>query len=97
MIERSNIMKKFVSTILLVVTTMCSLLFGMSSLVLGFRIIELLVRGAINPTLCLEFLLTVVLMGICLACMKTFGDKCDVDVKLTSDTIVGKHEEENEG
>lgn len=90
-------MKKFVSTILLVVATMCSLLFGFASLVLGFRIIELLVRGAINPTLCLEFLLAVVLMGVCLACMKTFGDKCDVDVKFTSDTIVGKHEEENEG
>lgn len=87
-------MKKFVSTILLVVATMCSLLFGLASIVLGFRIIELLVRGAINPTLCLEFLLTVVLLGICLACMKTFGDKCDVDVNLTSDTIVGKHEEE---
>ena len=91
-------MKKFVSTILLVVATMCSLLFGIASVVLGFRIIQLLIRGAINPTLCLEFLLAVVLMGVCLACMKTFGDKCDVDVKVTSDTIVGKHDdEEDEG
>lgn len=30
-------------------------------------------------------------MGVCLAAMKAFGDKADVDVKLTSDTIVGKH------
>ena len=30
-------------------------------------------------------------MGICLAATKAFGDKADVDVKLTSDTIVGKH------
>jgi len=30
-------------------------------------------------------------MGICLAAMKAFGEKADVDVKLTSDTIVGKH------
>jgi hypothetical protein len=30
--------------------------------------------------------------------MKTFGDKCDVDVKITSDIIVGKHDdEEDEG
>lgn len=91
-------MKKFVSTILLVIATMCSLLFGISSFVLGFRIIQLLIRGAINPTLCLEFLLAVVLLGICLAAMKAFGDKCDVDVQFTSHTIVGKHDdEEDEG
>lgn len=91
-------MKKFVSTILLVIATMCSLLFGISSFVLGFRIIQLLIRGVINPTLCLEFLLAVVLLGVCLASMKAFGDKCDVDVKFTSDTIVGKHDdEEDEG
>jgi hypothetical protein len=70
----------------------------MSSLVLGFRIIQLLIRGDIHPTLCLEFLLVVVLMAVCVACMKLFGDKCDVDVKFTSDTIVGKHtNEEDEG
>ena len=91
-------MRKFISTILLVVATMCSLLFGIASVVLGFRIIQLLIRGAINPTLCLEFLLAVVLMAVCVACMKLFGDKCDVDVKFTSDTIVGKHtNEEDEG
>lgn len=89
-------MKKFGSTILLVVSTMCSLLFGIASFVLGFRIIQLLMRGAINPTLCLEFLLAVVLMGVCLACMKTFGDRCDVDVKFTSNTIVGKHDDEDD-
>ena len=87
-------MKKFISTTLLVVSTMCSLLFGIASFVLGFRIISLLVKSAINPMLCVEFLVSVVLLGICLASMKTFGDKVDIDVKLTSDTIVGKHDEE---
>lgn len=84
-------MKKFLSTVLLVVSMMCSLLFGISAFVLGFRIIQLLIKGAINPILCLEFLVSVILMGICLAAMKAFGEKADVDVKLTSDTIVGKH------
>lgn len=84
-------MKKFLSTVLLVIATMCSLLFGISAFVLGFRIIQLLIKGAINPVLCLEFLAVVALMGICLAAMKAFGDKADVDVKFTSDTIVGKH------
>ena len=84
-------MKKFLSTVLLVMAVMCSLLFGISSFILGFRIIQLLINGAINPILCLEFLAAVALMGICLAAMKAFGDKADVDVKLTSDTIVGKH------
>ena len=84
-------MKKFLSTVLLVISMMCSLLFGISAFVLGFRIIQLLIKGAINPILCLEFLAVVALMGICLAAMKAFGEKADVDVKLTSDTIVGKH------
>ena len=84
-------MKKFLSTTLLVMATMCSLLFGISAFVLGFRIIQLLIKGAINPILCLEFLAAVALMGICLASMKAFGDKADVDVKVTSDTVVGKH------
>lgn len=84
-------MKKFLSTTLLVMAVMCSLLFGISAFVLGFRIIQLLIKGAINPILCLEFLAVVALLGICLAATKAFGDKADVDVKLTSDTIVGKH------
>lgn len=84
-------MKKFLSTVLLVISLTCSLLFGISAFVLGFRIIQLLIKGAINPILCLEFLAVVALMGICLAAMKAFGDKADVDVKFTSDTIVGKH------
>jgi len=84
-------MKKFLSTVLLVISIMCSLLFGISSFILGFRIIQLLIKGAINPILCLEFLASVALMGICLATTKAFGDKADVDVKFTSDTIVGKH------
>lgn len=84
-------MKKFLSTTLLVMAVMCSLLFGISAFVLGFRIIQLLIKGAINPILCLEFLAVVALLGICLAATKAFGEKADVDVKLTSDTIVGKH------
>ena len=84
-------MKKFLSTVLLVIAVMCSLLFGISAFVLGFRIIQLLIKGAINPILCLEFLAVVALMGICLAATKAFGDKADVDVQFTSDTVVGKH------
>lgn len=84
-------MKKFLSTALLVMAVMCSLLFGISAFVLGFRIIQLLIKGAINPILCLEFLAVVALLGVCLAATKAFGDKANVDVKLTSDTIVGKH------
>lgn len=84
-------MKKFLSTVLLVISIMCSLLFGIASFVLGFRILQLLIKGAINPILCLEFLAAVALMGICLASTKAFGDKADIDVKVTSDTVVGKH------
>lgn len=84
-------MKKFLSTVLLVISIMCSLLFGISSFILGFRILQLLIKGAINPILCLEFLASVALMGICLASTKAFGDKADVDVQFTSDTVVGKH------
>lgn len=75
-------MKKFTGTMLLVVTIMCTLLFGIATIVLGFRIIQLLISGAINPTLCLEFLASAVLLGACMALTKVFGDMCDVDVKI---------------
>jgi hypothetical protein len=86
-------MKKFIGTISMVVTIMCSLLFGISSFILGFRIIQLLISGAINPTLCLEFLVSVILLGVCVALTRIFGESCDVEVG-SSDTIVGKHKED---
>lgn len=81
-------MKKFLSTVLLVIAIMCSLLFGISSFILGFRIIQLLIKGAINPILCLEFLAAVALMGICLAITKLFGDK---EANIVVDPIISKH------
>ena len=81
-------MKKFLSTVLLVIAIMCSLLFGISSFILGFRIIQLLIKGAINPILCLEFLAAVALMGICLAITKLFGDK---EANIVVDPIIRKH------
>ena len=87
-------MKRFIGTISLVVTTMCSLLFGIGSFILGFRIIQLLISGAINPTLCLEFLVSAILLGVCVALTRLFGEACDVEFGSTSDTIVGKHEED---
>lgn len=77
----------------MVVTIMCSLLFVISSFILGFRIIQLLISGAINPTLCLEFLVSVILLGVCIALTRIFGEACDIEVD-SSDTIVGKHEED---
>jgi hypothetical protein len=48
--------------------------------------------GAVNPILCLQFLGFVLALGIFMA-LATFGGKmCNVDVNFTSDTIVGKHE-----
>lgn len=88
-------MKKFIGTMLLVVTIVCTVLFGIATIVLGFRIIQLLISGAINPTLCLEFLASAILLGACMALAKVFGDMCDVDVNITSDTVVGKHEGDN--
>lgn len=81
-------MKKFLSTVLLVMAVMRSLLFGISAFVLGFRIIQLLIKGAINPILCLEFLAVVALMGICLAITKLFGDK---EADIVVDPIIRKH------
>lgn len=81
-------MKKFLSTVLLVISIMCSLLFGIASFVLGFRILQLLIKGAINPILCLEFLAAVALMGICLATTKLFGDK---EADIVVDPIIRKH------
>lgn len=87
-------MKKFLSTVLLVISIMCSLLFGISSFILGFRILQLLIKGAINPTLCLEFLAAVALMGICLALTKVFGDK---EADIVVDPIIRKHHVDYDG
>lgn len=85
-------MKKFIGTILLVASTMLALLTGIGTFIIGFKILKMLWFGAVNPILCLQFLGFVLALGTFMA-LATFGGKmCNVDVNFTSDTIVGKHE-----
>lgn len=90
-------MKKFIGIILLVASTMLALLTGIGTFILGFKILKLLWFGVVNPILCLQFLGFVLALGIFMA-LATFGGKmCNVDVNFTSDTIVGKHEGDDDG
>lgn len=89
-------MKKFIGTILLVASTMLALLTGIGTFIIGFKILKMLWFGAVNPILCLQFLGFVLALGTFMA-LATFGGKmCNVDVNFTSDTIVGKHEEDED-
>ena len=87
--------KRFISIIGLVASTMLMLLTGVATFVVGYRIIVYLFKGLINFPLCLEFLGIAVLFGVCIATMKVCGEICDIDMKITSDEIVGKHEGED--
>lgn len=90
-------MKKFIGIILLVASTMLALLTGIGTFILGFKILKLLWFGAVNSILCLQFLGFVLALGIFMA-LATFGGKmCNVDINFTSDTIVGKHEGDDDG
>jgi hypothetical protein len=85
-------MKKFIGTILLVASTMLALLTGIGTFIIGFKILKMLWFGAVNPILCLQFLGFVLALGIFMALATLAGKMCNVDVNFTSDTIVGKHE-----
>lgn len=89
-------MKKFMGTILLVASIMLALLTGIGTLILGFKILKMLWFGAINPMLCLQFLGFVLAFGTFMALATLAGKMCNVDVNFTSDTIVGKHEEDED-
>lgn len=84
--------KKFISIIGLVASTMLMLLTGAATFVVGYRIIVYLFKGLVNLPLCLEFLGIAVLLGICIATMTACCEMCDIDMKITSETIVGQHE-----
>jgi hypothetical protein len=85
-------MKRLIGMIGLVASTMLMLLTGVATFVVGYRIIVYLFKGLVNIPLCLEFLGIAVLLGICIATMTTCGEMCDIDMKVTSNEIVGKHE-----
>ena len=85
-------MKKFIGTILFVASTMLALLTGIGTFIIGFKILKMLWFGAVNPILCLQFLGFVLALGIFMALATLAGKMCNVDVNFTSDTIVGKHE-----
>ena len=89
-------MKKFIGTILLVASTMLALLTGIGTFIIGFKILKLLWFGAVNPILCLQFLGFVLALGTFMALATLGGKMCNVDVNFTSDTIVGKHEEDED-
>ena len=88
-------MKKFVGTILLVASTMLTLLTGIGAFIIGFKILKMLWFEEINPMLCLQFLGFVLALGTFISLSTLAGKMCNVDVHFTSDTIVGKHEEDD--
>ena len=87
-------MKKFMGIILLVALTMLALLAGIGTFIIGFKILKMLWFEEMNLMLCLQFLGFVLALGTFIALSTLTGKMCNVDVKVTSDTIVGKHEED---
>lgn len=85
-------MKRFIGIIGLVASTMLAILTGIGTFIIGFKILKILWFGSINSILCLQFLGFVLALGTFMALGTLAGKMCDVDVKFTSETIVGKHE-----
>lgn len=92
-------MKSFVKTMVYIISIMLTMITFISSIVLSFRVIQLLWQGAINPTLCLECLGSFVLFGIFAACVKTFSPENITysnpidDIKEISKTLENDHSE----
>lgn len=86
-------MKSFVKTVVWIISIMLTMLTFVSSIVLGFRVIQLLVQGGINPTLCLECFVSFVLFGLFAACVKTVSPE-NVEYHITDNTIVGRHDDD---
>lgn len=89
-------MKKLMGIILLVASIMLALLTGIGTFIIGFKILKMLWFEEINPMLCLQFLGFVLALGTFMALATLAGKMCNVDVNFTSDTIVGKHEEDED-
>jgi hypothetical protein len=88
-------MKGFIKITLLTVCILLAILSFVSSLVLGFRIIQLLWNAAINPSLCLEFLGSALLMGLCIGAAALLSPE-PIEFHMTDNTIVGKHDDEDD-
>lgn len=66
-------MKNFIKLMCYIVSVMMTLISFVASLVLGFRVIQLLWHGYINSTLCLKCLGAFVLFGLFAAGVKTLS------------------------
>lgn len=88
-------MKGFIKITLMTVCVMLVMLSFVSTLVLGFRIIQLLWNAAINPSLCLEFLGSALLMGLCIGGAAHLSPE-PIEFHITDNTVVGKHDDEDD-
>lgn len=83
-------MKSFIKLMIYVISIMMTMMTFVSSLVLGFRVIQLLWRSEINPTLCLECFGSFVLFGLFAACVKVFSPEnvtYSTGIKETLETL----------
>ena len=69
--------KDFFSTAVTAIFVILSVAFGLTVLVLGGRILCLLIKGIINTSLCLEFLVAVVLLAISVGLSRVLVDASD--------------------
>ena len=88
--------KKFIGTIMVVFIVMSIILTGIGAIIVGFKFLGMLASDAIDPTMLMEFGGIVLFLGFLVAMMNVFSGWCDIDVHLTSETIVGKHDDEDE-
>jgi hypothetical protein len=88
--------KKFIGTIMVVFIVMSIILTGIGAIIVGFKFLGMLASDTINSTLLMEFGGIVLFLGFLVAMMNVFSGWCDIDVHLTSETIVGKHDDEDD-
>lgn len=82
-------MKKSLAVICLTASLMTALLTGISTLIVGWRIIAILAKGIINPSLCLEFLGITMILGVCVAITRWLSIYLNIDANNKPEIKIG--------
>lgn len=78
-------MKKFIGTMLMVISTILMITTCVTTFIFGGKMIITLIRGVFDLYLGIGFTVSLLLFGFFVAIMRVFGDMCDVSVELSND------------
>lgn len=86
-------MKDFIKSVFWIISIMLTMITFVASIILGFRVIQLLWNGWVNPSLCLECVGAFVLFGLFATSVKALSPD-NIEYHITDNTIVGKRDDD---